>query len=133
VRVHDALGEPVDGHAYARAGRNVAIVEMAAASGLALLGDRRDPRARFDVRNGRTDSRCAGPRRDGASCSRSAARRRPTAGRVRWRRSAMRFLDAAGAMLEPVPAALAALATIDVAAPRPAARHDADRDRLRRR
>jgi glycerate 2-kinase len=110
VSVHGPLGDPVVA-AYALE-RELAVLEMAAASGLALLGERRDPRHASTVGTGELirDALDAGARSivlgiGGSATTDGAAGALAALG--------MRFLDAAGRPLEPVPAALAGLAAID--------------------
>jgi glycerate kinase len=111
ARAVDALGEPVD-VVYARSGP-VAILEMAAASGLALLGDRRAPRLATTYGTGLliADALNGGATRIVLGIGGSAT---TDGGAGALAALGLRFLDAAGAVLEPTPAALAALAAIDV-------------------
>jgi glycerate kinase len=110
VRVRDALGERVDA-VYARAG-SVAIVEMATASGLALLGSRRAPRAASTYGTGEliADALAGGAGRIVLGIGGSAT---TDGGAGALAALGLRFLDLAGAVLEPVPAALAGLAAVD--------------------
>jgi glycerate kinase len=110
VRVRGPLGEPVDA-TYA-IDRRTAVIEMAAASGLALLGNHLDARHATTYGTGELirdalDQRVTGiilgiggsATTDGGAGALAAL--------------GLRFLDAAGVELEPTPAALMNLATID--------------------
>lgn len=110
VTVHDALGGPVTA-TYALAG-DTAVLEMATASGLALLGGRRAPRAASTYGTGEliADALTAGVRRIVLGIGGSAS---TDGGAGALAALGVRFLDAAGAPLEPTPAALATLAGID--------------------
>ena len=110
VSVHDALGAPVTA-VYARRGAT-AILEMASASGMALLGERLDARRASTYGTGElvTHALDAGATHillgiGGSATSDGGAGALAALG--------VRFLDTAGAELEPVPAALDALASID--------------------
>ncbi len=111
VTVSGPLGDPVDAR-YARDG-DVAIVEMAAASGLALLGRRREPRRATTRGTGELlrDALDGGTRRIVLGIGGSAT---TDGGAGALAALGARFLDAAGAELEPLPEALAALARIDL-------------------
>jgi glycerate 2-kinase len=111
VRVVDALGAPVD-VTYARAGP-AAVLEMAAASGLALLGANLAPRRATTFGTGLliADALTHGAERIVLGIGGSAT---TDGGAGALAALGVRFLDAAGALLEPVPAALTALASIDV-------------------
>jgi glycerate kinase len=113
VRVHDALGGEVDA-TYARDGAT-AIVEMAAASGLAPLGDRRAPCMASTAGTGELVRAAldAGAERIVLGIGGSAT---TDGGAGALAALGARFLDAAGTALEPVPAALASLAGIDLGA-----------------
>ena len=110
VRVVDALGTPVD-VTYARSGPS-AILEMAAASGLALLGQNLAPRRATTYGTGLliADALAGGATRIVLGIGGSAT---TDGGAVARAALGVRFLDANGAVLEPAPAALAALASID--------------------
>ena len=110
VRVVDALGAPVD-VSYARSGPS-AILEMAAASGLALMGERRAPRLATTFGTGMliADALAHGATRIVLGIGGSAT---TDGGAGALAALGVRFLDAAGTVLEPAPAALAALAAID--------------------
>jgi glycerate kinase len=107
----DALGAPVDA-LYARSGP-AAILEMAAASGLALLGERRAPRLASTAGTGRLIGAAldAGATRIVLGIGGSAT---TDGGAGALAALGVRFLGADGAVLDPVPAALAALTAIDV-------------------
>jgi glycerate kinase len=111
VRVRDALGEPVEA-TYARDGA-VAIVEMAAASGLAQLGGRRAPRSATTYGTGQliADALAHGATRIVLGIGGSAT---TDGGTGALAALGMRFLDASGATLEPVPATLGRMAAVDV-------------------
>jgi glycerate kinase len=108
--VHDALGAPVTA-TYARSG-GTAIVEMAAASGLAQLGARRAARHASTYGTGELIAHAldSGATRIVLGIGGSAT---TDGGAGALAALGMRFLDASGARLEPVPDALAELATID--------------------
>ena len=119
VATVDALGDPVQA-TYARDG-DTAIVEMAAASGLALLGERR---AALDATTEGTgivlrDAVNAGARRLICAIGGSAT---TDGGAGALHALGVRFLDAGGAELAPSPRALERLAAIDAAALVPALR-----------
>lgn len=111
VRVRGPLGAPVDA-TYARDGET-AIVEMAAASGLALLGAGLDARRASTYGTGELirDALDAGARRIVLGIGGSAT---TDGGAGALAALGARFLDARGAELEPLPAALDALAAIDL-------------------
>jgi len=119
VTVSGPLGARVEA-TYARDG-DTAIVEMAAASGLELLGDRLDPRRATTRGTGELlrDALDAGARRIVLGIGGSAT---TDGGAGALAALGARFLDASGAELEPTPTALAGLARIDLAGldPRPA-------------
>ena len=110
VRSVDALGAPVD-VTYARSGAT-AIVEMAAASGLALLHEPYLPRAANTYGTGllMADALAHGAGHILLGIGGSAT---TDGGAGALAALGVRFLDAAGAALAPVPAALAELASID--------------------
>jgi glycerate kinase len=110
VRVVDALGTPVD-VTYARSGPS-AILEMAAASGLALLGQNLAPRRATTYGTGLliADALAGSATRIVLGIGGSAT---TDGGAGALAALGVRFLDANGAVLEPAPAALAALASID--------------------
>lgn len=112
VVVRDALGAPVTA-TYARMG-GTAILEMAAASGLAQLGTRRAPRSASTYGTGQliADAMAGGAERIVLGIGGSAT---TDGGAGALAALGMRFLDASGALLEPAPAALAALASVDAA------------------
>jgi glycerate kinase len=112
ARVRNALGEPVEA-TYARTG-DVAILEMAAASGLAAIAGRLAPRAASTNGTGEliADALDRGARRIVLGIGGSAT---TDGGAGALAALGMRFLDAAGRPLEPRPDALAALASVDVA------------------
>jgi glycerate kinase len=112
VRVHDARGAPVDA-VYARLG-TTAIVEMASASGLAQLGKRLDARRASTFGTGEVIAHAlgAGAARIVLGIGGSAT---TDGGAGALAALGVRFFDAAGAPLEPIPVALEALAQIDVA------------------
>jgi glycerate kinase len=111
VRVVDALGEPVTA-TYARDG-DTAILEMAAASGLAQLGDRHAPRDASTYGTGQmiADALASGARRIVVGVGGSAT---TDGGAGALGALGLRFLDAAGSPLPAVPSALAGLAALDV-------------------
>ena len=113
LRVSGPFGAPVDA-TYARDG-DVAIVEMAAASGLVLAGDRADPRRATTRGTGELlrDALDGGAKRIVLGIGGSAT---TDGGAGALAALGARFLDAAGAELEPVPAALARVARVDLAA-----------------
>ncbi len=110
ARSVDALGAPVD-VTYARSG-TTAILEMAAASGLARVGERRAARLATTFGTGLliADALAHGATRIVLGIGGSAT---TDGGAGALAALGVRFLDAAGALLEPAPAALAALAAID--------------------
>jgi glycerate kinase len=110
VRVVDALGAPVD-VTYARSGP-AAILEMAAASGLAQLGDNLAPRRATTYGTGLliADALAHGATRIVLGIGGSAT---TDGGAGALAALGVRFLDAHGAVLEPAPEALTALAAID--------------------
>jgi glycerate kinase len=112
VRVRGPLGEPVDA-VYARDG-DTAIVEMAAASGLALTGERRDPRGSTTFGTGQLirDALDAGAKRVVLGIGGSAT---TDGGAGALAALGARFFAAGGAALEPIPRALAQLERIDLA------------------
>jgi glycerate kinase len=112
VRVHDALGAPVTA-TYARRGAT-AIVEMATASGLAQLGARRDPRRASTFGTGQliAHALAAGATQIVLAIGGSAT---SDGGAGALAALGFRFLDAAGDVLEAVPAGLVTLASIDPA------------------
>jgi glycerate kinase len=111
VRVVDALGAPIDA-TYARAG-SAAVLEMATASGLALLGSNLAPRRATTFGTGLliADALAHGATRIVLGIGGSAT---TDGGAGALAALGVRFLDASGAVLEPAPAALTALASIDV-------------------
>ncbi len=111
VRVHDAFGAPVEA-TYARLG-DAAIVEMAAASGLALAGERRAPRTASTYGTGEliADALARGATRIVLGIGGSAT---TDGGAGALAALGVRFYDASGALLAPVPEALAAVASIDL-------------------
>jgi len=110
VRTVDALGAPVDA-TYARSGAT-AIIETAAASGLALLGERRAPRLATTFGTGIViaDALARSATQVVLAIGGSAT---TDGGAGALAALGVRFLDAAGSALEPTPAALARLAAID--------------------
>lgn len=108
--VTGALGERVDA-TYARSGET-AIIEMAAASGLARLGARRDPRRASTYGTGELIRHAlnAGAAHIVLGIGGSAT---TDGGAGALAALGLRFRDAAGAELEPVPAALERLTAID--------------------
>ncbi|MGA2393803.1 MAG: glycerate kinase [Candidatus Lustribacter sp.] len=110
ARVVDALGAPVE-VTYARSG-STAILEMAAASGLAALRSPLEPRTASTYGTGLliADALGRGATRIVLGIGGSAT---TDGGAGALAALGVRFLDAAGRPLEPVPAALAALASID--------------------
>jgi glycerate kinase len=108
--VRNPLGEPVT-VTYARSGAT-AIIEMAAASGLVLVADRRDARHASSFGTGQLVSHALrnGARHIVLAIGGSAT---TDGGAGALAALGIRFLDAAGSELAPNPAALAALATID--------------------
>jgi glycerate 2-kinase len=112
VRVTGPLGAPLDA-TYARDG-DVAIVEMAAASGLVLVRDRAEARRATTRGTGELlrDALDDGARRIVLGIGGSAT---TDGGAGALAALGARFLDAAGAALEPVPAALVSVARIDLA------------------
>jgi glycerate kinase len=112
VRVTGPLGDPV--HAtYARDG-DLAIVELAAASGLELMRGRREPRRATTRGTGELlrDALDGGATRIVLGIGGSAT---TDGGAGALAALGARFLDAEGTALEPVPAALAHVARIDLA------------------
>ena len=79
ARVTGPLGDPVDARVGCAAG-GVAIIEMAQASGLALVSRSQRSVAREHARHRRADRGACARRASSASSSRSAEARRPTAG-----------------------------------------------------
>jgi glycerate kinase len=110
VRVVNALGAPVD-VTYARSGTS-AILEMAAASGLASLGQNLAPRQATTFGTGLliADALAHGATRIVLGIGGSAT---TDGGAGALAALGVRFLDAAGVVLEPAPEALATLASID--------------------
>jgi glycerate kinase len=119
VTVSGPVGEPVEA-TYARDG-DTAIVEMAAASGLALLGDRLAPRRATTRGTGELlrDALDAGATRIVLGVGGSAT---TDGGAGALAALGARFFDAAGTELEPVPERLAGVARVDLSGldPRPA-------------
>jgi glycerate kinase len=113
VRVRGPLGEPVEA-TYARDGRT-AIIEMAAASGLALLAERRDATRATTFGTGELlrDALDSGAQRIVLGIGGSAT---SDGGAGALAALGARFFDRAGEALEPVPAALAQLERIDLSA-----------------
>ncbi len=117
VRVTGPLGEPVEA-TYARDGET-AIVEMAAASGLALLGGGRLDGGRLDARRASTrgtgevvrDALDGGARHILLGIGGSAT---TDGGAGALAALGARFLDGAGAELDPTPSGLAAVARVDL-------------------
>lgn len=111
VRVSGPLGEPVDA-VYARDGRT-AIAEMAAASGLALLGDRLDARRATTRGAGELlrDALDGGATRIVLGIGGSAT---TDGGAGALAALGARFLDAAGHALDVTPTALASVARVDL-------------------
>ncbi|MBV8749173.1 MAG: glycerate kinase, partial [Candidatus Eremiobacteraeota bacterium] len=111
VRVSGPYGEPVDA-TYARDGAT-AIIEMAAASGLALVPDRREPRRATTRGTGELlrDALDGGATRIVLGIGGSAT---TDGGAGALAALGARFLDADGNLLEPTPEALAPLAAIDL-------------------
>ncbi len=112
VRSTDALGAAVDA-TYARSG-STAIVEMAATSGLAQLAGRTAPRLATTYGTGTViaDALDRGATRIVLGIGGSAT---TDGGAGALAALGLRFRDAAGKVLDPVPAALAEAAAIDVA------------------
>jgi glycerate kinase len=111
VRVTGPLGDPV--HAtYARDG-DLAIVELAAASGLEMVRGRREPRRATTRGTGELlrDALDGGATRIVLGIGGSAT---TDGGAGALAALGARFLDAEGMVLEPVPAALLAVARIDL-------------------
>ncbi|MFN2459669.1 MAG: glycerate kinase [Candidatus Velthaea sp.] len=112
IAVRGPLGEPVQA-TYARAG-DVAIIEMAAASGLALASGRRDVRRATSYGTGELlrDALDAGAKQIILGIGGSA-----TSGGGAGALAALgaRFYDAGGAELAPDPVSLARLARVDIA------------------
>ncbi len=119
VRVTGPLGGPVEA-TYAREG-TTAVVEMAAASGLVLAGERREPRRATTRGTGELlrDALDGGASRIILGIGGSAT---TDGGAGALAALGARFLDAQGGELEPVPAALEGLAKVDLRGldPRPA-------------
>jgi glycerate kinase len=113
VRVHGPLGAPVEA-TYARDG-DLAVIEMAAASGLALLGPGLDARNATTYGTGELlrDALAQGARRIVLGIGGSAT---TDGGAGALAALGARFLDAHGAELDPAPAGLAALSSIDLSA-----------------
>jgi glycerate kinase len=111
VRVSGPLGAPVDA-TYARAG-NVAIVEMAAASGLELVRGALDARRATTRGTGELlrDALDGGAARIVLGIGGSAT---TDGGAGALAALGARFLDDAGALLEPLPEALAHVARVDL-------------------
>jgi glycerate kinase len=111
VRVSGPLGAPVNA-TYAR-DRDAAVVEMAAASGLALLGDGLDARRATTRGTGELlrDALDHGATRIVLGIGGSAT---TDGGAGALAALGARFLDAAGTALEPIPEALARVARIDL-------------------
>ncbi|HEY0394579.1 MAG TPA: glycerate kinase [Candidatus Elarobacter sp.] len=111
VRVSGPLGAPVDA-TYARDGAT-AIVEMAAASGLVVLGGRREPRRATTRGTGELlrDALDGGAKRIVLGIGGSAT---TDGGAGALAALGARFLDETGAELEPAPEALARVARVDV-------------------
>lgn len=118
VRTVDALGGPLDatyGLSRARRGAcsgGTAIIEMAAASGLAVLAGRTAPRAATTYGTGVliADALVQGTTHIVLGIGGSAT---TDGGAGALAALGVRFLDAVGAVLEPSPAALAEIASID--------------------
>jgi glycerate kinase len=110
VRAVNALGAPVD-VTYARSGSS-AILEMAAASGLAMLGPHLEPRRATTFGTGVliADALEHGATRIVLGIGGSAT---TDGGAGALAALGVRFLDATGSRLEPAPAALASLSSID--------------------
>jgi len=110
VTVRGPLGDPVTA-TYARDG-DTAIIEMASASGLALLGDRRDARAATTFGTGQLlrDAIDGGAKKIVLGIGGSAT---TDGGAGALAALGVRFLDANDAPLSPDPQALAQLARID--------------------
>lgn len=113
VRVRGPLGAAVEA-TYARDG-DLAVIEMAAASGLALLGAALDARHASTYGTGELvrDALAHGARRIILGIGGSAT---TDGGAGALAALGARFLDAHGAELAPVPAALANVATVDLSA-----------------
>ncbi len=111
VCVHGPLGDPVDA-TYARDGAT-AIVEMAAASGLALLGGRLDARRATTYGTGELlrDALDGGATRIVLGIGGSAT---TDGGAGALAALGARFLDEAGDALDPTPEALARVARVDL-------------------
>jgi glycerate kinase len=112
VRTVDARSAPVDA-GYARLGPT-AILEMAAASGLAQLPGPLAPRSATTYGTGLmiADALARGARHIVLGIGGSAT---TDGGAGALAALGVRFLDASGAVLEPSPAALAGLASVDIA------------------
>ena len=111
ARVSGPYGEPVDA-TYARDGAT-AIIEMAAASGLALVPDRREPRRATTRGTGELlrDALDGGATRIVLGVGGSAT---TDGGAGALAALGARFLDADGGVLDPAPVALAQVAAIDL-------------------
>jgi glycerate 2-kinase len=111
VRVRGPLGAPVEA-TYARDG-DLAVIEMAAASGLALLGTGLDARHATTYGTGELlrDALAHGARRIVLGIGGSAT---TDGGAGALAALGARFLDARGAELDPAPAALADVASVDL-------------------
>jgi glycerate 2-kinase len=111
VRVRGPLGDPVEA-TYARDGET-AILEMAAASGLALTGDRRDALGATTFGTGELirDALDGGAKRIVLGIGGSAT---TDGGAGALAALGVRFLDRAGTAFDPVPRALDELVKIDV-------------------
>ncbi|HEY4440853.1 MAG TPA: glycerate kinase [Candidatus Elarobacter sp.] len=111
IRVRGPLGAPVDA-TYARDG-DLAVIEMASASGLALLGEHLDALHATTYGTGELlrDALDGGARRIILGIGGSAT---TDGGAGALAALGARFLDRDGAELDPAPAALAALASVDV-------------------
>jgi len=113
LRVRGPLGAPVEA-TYARDG-DLAVIEMASSSGLALLGAALDARHATTYGTGELlrDALAQGARRIVLGIGGSAT---TDGGAGALAALGARFLDAHGATLDPVPAALAGVASIDLSA-----------------
>jgi len=112
VRVTGPLGEPIDA-VYARDG-TTAVAEMAAASGLVLAGEAREPRRATTRGTGELlrDALDGGAERIVLGIGGSAT---TDGGAGALAALGARFLDAGGKELDATPEALAALASVDLA------------------
>jgi glycerate kinase len=110
IRVRGPLDEPVDA-TYARDGET-AIIEMAAASGLALLGDARDATGASTYGTGELirDALDSGAQRILLGIGGSAT---TDGGAGALAALGVRFIDGEGDVLEPLPRALHKLAAVD--------------------